>query len=111
MVKVLTNKGTKFVFHDASINGQIQAVEWENLFDPNDREDVVFDHHYYQAWNKDMYTTDDFCNEYKKYAEEAELVNYDVWFGEWSLATDACAHWLGGFNDGNKDPDPKMQCK
>ncbi len=24
-----------------------------------------------------------------------------VWMGEWALATDSCAHWLGGFNDGN----------
>jgi hypothetical protein len=28
----------------------------------------------------------------------------EVWIGEWSLATDVCAMWLGGFNDGNTDP-------
>jgi hypothetical protein len=28
------------------------------------------------------------------------LTKYEVWHGEWSLATDSCAHWLGGFNDG-----------
>ena len=27
-------------------------------------------------------------------------MKYEVWHGEWSLATDTCAHWLGGFNDG-----------
>jgi len=25
----------------------------------------------------------------------------DIWVGEWSLATDVCALWLGGFNDNN----------
>jgi len=25
---------------------------------------------------------------------------YEVWVGEWSLATDDCAFWLGNFNDG-----------
>jgi hypothetical protein len=24
-----------------------------------------------------------------------------VWVGEWALATDVCALWLGGFNDAN----------
>jgi len=28
-------------------------------------------------------------------------IKYPVWVGEWSLATDVCALWLGGFNDGN----------
>lgn len=32
-----------------------------------------------------------------------------MWFGEWSLATDVCAHWLGGLNDGNTDP--QFKCK
>ena len=30
----------------------------------------------------------------------ANKTKYEVWHGEWSLATDSCAHWLGGFNDG-----------
>jgi len=30
-------------------------------------------------------------------------VKYEVWVGEWSLATDVCALWLGGFNDANTD--------
>ena len=31
--------------------------------------------------------------------KEAEKIKYPVWNGEWSLATDACAFWLDGFND------------
>ena len=30
--------------------------------------------------------------------------------GEWSLATDTCAHWLGGFNDRQNNRD-EMKCK
>ena len=26
-----------------------------------------------------------------------------MWVGEWALATDTCAMWLGGFNDSNSD--------
>lgn len=33
----------------------------------------------------------------------------DVWFGEWAYATDNCAHWLGGFNDGNLHPAYKCE--
>ena len=29
----------------------------------------------------------------------AKEIKYPVWIGEWSLATDVCAMWLGGFND------------
>lgn len=29
------------------------------------------------------------------------MVGYDLWVGEWSLATDTCAFWLGGFNEGS----------
>jgi len=29
----------------------------------------------------------------------AQDIKYPVWIGEWSLATDTCAHWLNGFND------------
>lgn len=40
-------------------------------------------------------------------------MNYEVWLGEWSLATDVCAHWLGGFNDANTKnqfPCKSVQC-
>jgi hypothetical protein len=39
----------------------------------------------------------------------ANNIKYEVWYGEWSLATDTCAHWLGGFNDGNTKP--VQQCQ
>lgn len=61
------------------------------------------DHHYYQAWNRDMNTVEQFCQDYERNALFATQFKYEVWFGEWSLATDVCAHWLGGFNDGNTD--------
>ncbi len=32
-----------------------------------------------------------------------------MWVGEWSLATDVCAHWLGGFNDSNTEY--QFECK
>lgn len=40
---------------------------------------------------------------YENEAKVADDFNMEVWFGEWSLATDVCAMWLGGFNDGNYD--------
>merc|ERR1712051_645247 len=36
---------------------------------------------------------------------------YDVWVGEWSLASDVCALWLGGFNDANTDVDSRAPCQ
>ena len=41
------------------------------------------------------------CSEYEKHAATATFSKYEVWFGEWSLATDVCAMWLGAFNDAN----------
>lgn len=55
-----------------------------------------------------MTTTQQFCDDYKSNAKYADAHKYDVWFGEWSLATDVCAMWLGGFNDANNDP--QMKC-
>lgn len=62
------------------------------------------DHHYYQAWFSGVTTKEAFCDEYEKENKIADDIKYEVWIGEWSLATDVCAHWLGGFNDGNTDP-------
>jgi len=56
-----------------------------------------------------MNTTQEFCDDYERNAATADQVKYEVWFGEWALATDVCAHWLGGFNDGNTDP--QFSCK
>ena len=51
-----------------------------------------------------MTTVKQFCDDYESNAKNAESFKYEVWFGEWSLATDVCATWLGGFNDGNTNP-------
>jgi hypothetical protein len=68
------------------------------------------DHHYYVAWNDNMNTTQQYCDDIEMNAQNGakESFGYEVWFGEWALATDVCAHWLGGFNDANKDP--QFQC-
>jgi glucan 1,3-beta-glucosidase len=95
-----------FCFHDAFT---YDSGLWNTLFADDDMDKVVLDHHYYQAWNQGMYTTDEFCDDYENNAAYADTFKYPVWFGEWALATDVCAHWLGGFNDGNTDP--QMQCE
>jgi len=56
-----------------------------------------------------MNTTQQFCADHYNNAANAVTFKYDIWIGEWSLATDVCAHWLGGFNDGNTDV--QFQCK
>ena len=43
---------------------------------------------YYINFCENILNDDDFKN-----------LKYDVWVGEWSLATDICAMWLGGFNE------------
>ena len=89
-----------FVFHDAFI---FDPNTWNDLF--VDYDQVALDHHYYQAWyGTDVNTTAGFCQAYKDEAAKCDSFKMDVWFGEWSLATDVCAHWLGGFNDGNTEP-------
>jgi len=87
-----------FVFHDGFT---YSPDMWNDLFRDDDIDKVVMDHHYYQAWNGDMFTTWQFCDDYERNSAAAEDFKYEVWFGEWALATDVCAHWLGGFNDGN----------
>ena len=44
-----------------------------------------------------------YCDNYDKTISKAKDVKYEVWVGEWSLATDVCALWLGGFNDAGTD--------
>ena len=79
--------------------------QWNDLFRDDDIELVAMDHHYYQAFNSPAFTTvEDSCNDYESNASYAAQFKYEVWFGEWALATDVCAMWLGGFNDGNTQP-------
>jgi hypothetical protein len=37
-------------------------------------------------------------------SEEFKNIKYEKWVGEWSLATDICAWWLGGFNESYNFP-------
>lgn len=60
---------------------------------------VALDNHYYQAWYDKINTTQAFCDEYETSMAILDDSKYEVWIGEWSLATDTCAMWLGGFND------------
>jgi len=55
---------------------------------------------------------DDACNFIEgtsDFANDFRANGIEVWWGEWALATDNCAMWLGGFNDQN--PEPSVQCK
>ena len=51
----------------------------------------------------------DYCDEYGGTMQNLMSVKYEVWVGEWSLATDVCALWLGGFNDANTDASRECQ--
>ena len=89
-----------FVFHDAfHFDGSV----WNDMFDDDDHENVVMDTHQYFAWWGPQDDVGDYCDGYGGTMSTALDVKYDVWVGEWSLATDVCALWLGGFNDANTD--------
>jgi glucan 1,3-beta-glucosidase len=90
----------KFVFHDSF---HFDHSIWNDLFDDNDHENVVLDTHLYTAWDPRRENILEYCGQYKSRLQEVSLIKYDVWVGEWSLATDVCAMWLGGFNDNNTD--------
>ena len=105
----------KFVFHDSF---RYDATVWNDLFEDWDTENVVMDHHYYQAFDAapgpDTNTSIAArCEAYASETLKAKDIKYDVWFGEWALATDNCAHWLNGFNDGgavNQYECKKVEC-
>ncbi|KAJ1411609.1 hypothetical protein B484DRAFT_402586 [Ochromonadaceae sp. CCMP2298] len=59
------------------------------------------DTHFYTAWYGASEDIGTYCDGYGNGLQVALDVKYDVWVGEWSLATDVCAMWLGGFNDNN----------
>ena len=90
----------KFVFHDAF---HFDAGTWNDLFADDDIENVVMDTHQYFAWGGQHGDIGSYCDEYNGTLSNADSIKYDVWVGEWSLATDVCALWLGGFNDANTD--------
>jgi glucan 1,3-beta-glucosidase len=82
-----------FVFHDAF---QFSGAVWNDLFDDTDK--VVLDTHFYTAWWGASYDIGQYCDGYYSGLSEAQNIKFEVWVGEWSLATDVCAMWLGGFN-------------
>jgi len=94
----------KFVFHDSFHS---DADYWNDMFADDDHDGVIMDTHFYQAWwgrddpeDKDkQFNT--YCQGYTDSNTHLKDIKYDVWVGEWSLATDVCAMWLGGFNDNN----------
>ena len=98
------NPDLKFVFHDA-FHGD--AGTWNDLFDDDDHKNVVMDTHFYQAWwgrdfpDDKQKQLDKYCTGYEDSMAGQDDIKYDIWVGEWSLATDVCALWLGGFNDNN----------
>jgi len=96
----------KFVFHDSF---HFDANFWNQMFPDNDYDNVVMDTHQYFAWGGPHGDIGSYCDEYGGTIGNARQVKYDVWVGEWSLATDVCATWLGGFNDANTDASRECQ--
>lgn len=94
----------KFVFHDSF---RFDPDTWNKLFRADDVHNVVIDHHYYWAFQTNLKVIDDFCGQVKTEAAIADKLNMEVWFGEWSLATDNCAQHLNGLNDGTMNPNFK----
>ena len=68
------------------------------MFD--DTELIAMSTKYLPRYTLGLWSRRDFCYEYKGRASTADLSKYEVWLGEWSLSTDTCAQWLGGFNNG-----------
>ena len=83
------------------------------MFADDDIENVVMDTHQYFAWWAGRGDIGLYCDDYGAIMNTATQVKYEVWVGEWSLATDVCALWLGGFNDANTDasrPCQRVEC-
>ena len=74
---------------------------WNDMFD--DTEKVALSTKYLQQYAVGLWTARDFCFDYKGRTARSTASKYEVWLGEWSLSTDTCAHWLGGFNNGASD--------
>jgi glucan 1,3-beta-glucosidase len=90
-----------FVMHNAGNN---DFELWNNMFRDDDMDQVAVDVHHYQAFMgaPNFVTTKDSCDEYEtSISAIVDKLKYPAWLGEWSLATDVCAWWLGGFNDAN----------
>jgi len=102
-----------FVFHNGDI--AVHPRVWNSVWRDDDMDHIAMDMHFYEAWQSGFGdTSKDACDYYETYVSTyADRVKYPVWVGEWSLATDVCAHWLGGFNDGKlkaQMPCNKVEC-
>ena len=90
----------KFVFYAA---GEFSGANWNDLFPDDDMENVILDKHNYNAWWSTESNISGYCTKphdgWNDQMAIAQEIKYPVWIGEWSLATDVCAMWLGGFND------------
>lgn len=60
------NPNATFVFHNGF--NYYGPDTWNNMFPDDDMDNVAMDHHYYQAWNHDMNTTEQFCTDYENNA-------------------------------------------
>lgn len=87
-----------FVFHDSF---HYDSDLWNTLFEDDDWDNVVMDTHQYFAWWSAQPYIGKYCDGYGQTLGWAKNFKAKVWVGEWSLATDVCATWLGGFNDNN----------
>ena len=94
------NPDLVFVFHDSFIT---DSNTWNDLFTDDDMENVVMDTHAYMAWWERKDDIGRYCDDYGGVISNLANFKYPVWVGEWALATDVCAFWLGGFNDSNTD--------
>ena len=64
---------------------------------------MVIDNHYYFVWKpaETHDTVESVCKTIKDDMKKLSEHKYEVWVGEWSMATDPCAMWLEAFNDSN----------
>ena len=80
------------------------------MFSDDDMDNVIMDTHQYMAWWGEKTSIEDYIADYRTFvAGAAAKSKYPVWFGEWALGTDQCAHWLEGFNNFNGTTKDKCQ--
>lgn len=98
-----------FVFHDAF---HTSAKVWNDLFADDDCQNVALDTHVYMAWETPKTHIPLFCERIYEllYAEDIKNIKYDMYVGEWSLATDECGMWLDGMND-EQEGFPQFECQ
>ena len=84
----------------------VEWKDWSDLFAEDDRALVAADYHgyYFHDYYPTVKSACDFLNDTDSaFTKEFRDNGIEVWWGEWSLATDSCAMWLGGLNQNNTD--------